>query len=251
MDAPLDILAFAPHPDDAEIGCAGSLILAAARGERVAVADLTAGEGSTRGTVENRAQETAAASAHLGLCARYALGLPDMGLGATLEQRQPLIDLIRATRPRIVLAPYPEDRHPDHLAAGRLVADACHLAGIAKAGSGPPHRPERLYYYMLYTLRQPFAPSFVLDVSAVWEQRLAALRAYRSQFSAEGGGPGTVLLRPEFERFLTVKAAWFGAMIGVAYGEPFYTPGPVALREFPGLLDERLPPGTLPGHRLY
>ena len=251
MDAPLDILAFAPHPDDAEIGCAGSLILAAMRGWRVAVADLTAGEGSTRGTLERRAQETAAASAHLGLCARFALGLPDMGLAVTPEQRLPLINLIRATRPRIVLAPYPEDRHPDHVAAGRLVPDACHLAGVAKAGEGPPHRPERLYYYMLYTLRQPFTPSFVIDISTVWERRLAALQAYRSQFNIEGGGLNTVLLRPEFERFLTVKAAWFGAMIGVAYGEPFYTPGPVALRNFPGLLDERLPPGELPGHRMY
>ncbi len=251
MDAPLDILAFAPHPDDAEIGCAGSLILAAQRGQRVAVADLTAGENSSRGTLERRAQETAAASEALGLCARYALGLPDMGLAATPAQRQPLIDLIRATRPRLVLAPYPEDRHPDHAAAGRLVADACHLAGVAKAGSGAPHRPERLYYYMLYTLRQPFPPSFVLDVSAVWEQRLAALRAYRSQFSMEGGGLATVLLRPDFERFLTVKAAWFGALVGVPYGEPFYTPGPVALQEFPGLLPAPLPPGDLPGHRLF
>jgi bacillithiol biosynthesis deacetylase BshB1 len=251
MDAPLDILAFAPHPDDAEIGCAGSLILAVRQGQRVAVADLTAGEGSSRGTLDRRKEETAAASAQLGLCARFALGLPDMGLTGAPEQRLPLINLIRATRPRIVLAPYPEDRHPDHAAAGRLVADACHLAGVAKAGSGSPHRPERLYYYMLYTLRQPFMPSFVLDVSAVWEQRLAALQAYRSQFSAEGGGFGTVLLRPEFERFITVKAAWFGAQIGVPYGEPFYTPGPVALDTFPGLLPERLPPGELPGHRLY
>src|SRR5262249_31046334 len=114
MDDPLDILAFAPHPDDAEIGCAGSLILAAARGRRVAVADLTAGEGSTRGTVERRTQETAEASARMGLCARFALGLPDMALAPVPEQRQPIIDLIRATRPRIVLAPYAEDRHPDH-----------------------------------------------------------------------------------------------------------------------------------------
>ena len=251
MDAPLDILAFAPHPDDAEIGCAGSLILAAAQGRRVAVADLTAGEGSTRGTLERRARETAAASEQLGLCARYNLGLPDMALEAGPAQRQPLIDLIRATRPRIVLAPYPEDRHPDHAATGRLVPDACHLAGVAKAGPGLPHRPERLYYYMLYTLRRPFTPSFVIDVSAMWERRLAALQAYGSQFNIEGGGLATVLMRPEFERFLTVKAAWFGAMIGVAYGEPFYAPGPVPLREFPGLLDERLPPGELPGHRMF
>jgi bacillithiol biosynthesis deacetylase BshB1 len=251
MDAHLDILVFAPHPDDAEIGCAGSLIRAVAQGYRVAVADLTAGEGSSRGTVERRAQETADASARLGLCARFALGLPDMALENTPAQRRPLIDLIRATRPRIVLAPYPDDRHPDHTAAGGLVLAACHLAGVRQAGAGLPHRPERLYYYMLYTLSRPFTPSFVVDVSAVWEHRLAALQAYRSQFSAEGGGAGTVLLRPEFERFLTVKAAWFGAMIGVAYGEPFYTPGPVALDDFPGLPAERVPPGELPTHRLY
>ena len=251
MDAPLDILAFAPHPDDAEIGCAGSLILAADQGLRVAVADLCAGEASSRGTPESRAREAARAGEILGLAARYMLGLPDTAIGTHPDHRLPLIALIRATRPRIVLAPHSEDRHPDHVATGRLVQEACHLAGVARVGSGPPHRPERLYYYMLYTLRSAFTPSFVLDVSAVWERRMQALLAYESQFSARGGGPLTALNRPEFLRFLEVKAAWFGAMIGVAHGEPFHAPGPVALHAFPGLLDARLPPGALPGHRLF
>ena len=136
-----------------------------------------------------------------------------MGLGSGPEQRQPLINLIRAIRPRIVLAPYPEDRHPDHAAAGRLVADACHLAGVARAGSGAPHRPERLYYYMLYTLRQPFAPSFVLDVSAVWDSAWPPSRPIAASSAREGGGFGTVLLRPD-SSVHHVKAAWFGAQIG-------------------------------------
>lgn len=247
-DHPLDILVFSPHPDDAELGCGGSLILAADQGLRVAVADLSAGERSSRGTLEERGQEKQKAAELLGLRARFCLGLPDTDIGVDPAQRMPLIQIIRELRPRIVLAPYWEDRHPDHAAAGHLIRQACFLAGVSRVGSGSPYRPEWVYYYMLH---QPFEPSFVVDVSTVWERRIAAVLAYRSQFLAEGAEPPTALSRPDFTRFLEARAIYFGAMIGAAYGEAFYLPGPLPSRQIPGLSDVPPPSGVLPPYRVY
>ncbi len=247
----MDILVFSPHPDDAELGCGGSLILGADQKLRVAVADLSEGELSSRGTEAQRAQEKNEASHLLGLCERFSIGLPDTEIGQDPGHRLELIQLIRETRPRIVLAPYWNDQHPDHAAAGKLVQEACFYAGVAKVGKGRAHRPERLYYYMLHYLLHPFTPSFVIDISAVWERKMAAVAAYGSQFQSKGGGSKTALSQPEFLRFIEVKAAWFGAMIGVAHGEAFYLPGPVSLPGFPGLAGPRPRPGKLPPYSMY
>jgi bacillithiol biosynthesis deacetylase BshB1 len=248
MPATVDILAFSPHPDDAELGCGGSLLLAAERGLRVAVADLSAGELSSRGTPDTRWREKEEAAAALGLAERRLLGLPDGALGSDPAQRLPLIQLLRELRPRIVLAPYSPDRHPDHSAAGRLVEEACFLAGVSRVGAGQPHRPEWVYFYMIHT---PFAPSFVVDISAVWERKRVALAAYRSQFSPEAGGPQTAISRPGFLRAAEARAAWFGAMIGADYGEPFHLSGPVPQAGLPGLEFPPPPPGELPAYRAY
>lgn len=247
-DTPVDILAFAPHPDDAELGCGGSLILAASQGLRVAVADLSAGEKSSRGTLADRDREKQQAAQLLGLSARFCLGLPDTDIGADPAHRTPLIELIRALRPRLVLAPYWDDRHPDHAAAGQLVRQACFLAGVGRVALGQPHRPEWLYFYMLH---QPFEPSFVVDVSAVWERKMAAVRAYASQFQAARAEATTALSRPDFRRFLEARAIYFGAMIGAAYGEAFYLPGPAPLHHLPGLHNPPPAPGALPPYRVY
>jgi bacillithiol biosynthesis deacetylase BshB1 len=257
IDGSLDILAFAPHPDDAELGCAGSLILAADKGLRVAIADLTEGERASRGTPEKRAREKNKATALLGLCKRFSIGLPDTEIGTDPAQRLPIIQLIRETRPRVVLAPYGTDRHPDHVAASKLVQDACFFARVKKVGTGCPYRLERVYQYIIH---HPFPPSFVIDVSSVWERRMAAVTAYASQFhpvlavqdkcSAENG-PETVISQPGFLRLVEARAIYYGAMIGAVYGEPFYTPGPVPLGEFPGLTDPRLLPGELPTYSMY
>lgn len=232
MDKSLDILAFAPHPDDAEIGCGGSLILAAQQGFRVAIADLTRAEHSTRGTLERREQEVRAATKRLGLVQRYNLGLPDTKIGVDPNHRDPLIQLIRETRPQIVLAPYGQDRHPDHAATGKLVQDAFFFAGVAKVDSGEAYRPQRLYSYMLH---HPFEPYFVIDISPVWEQKMAAIVAFSSQFKPthENEDEATPLSQPEFLRFIEARAIYFGAMIGAAYGEAFYSLGPLAMRGFP------------------
>lgn len=248
MDRPLDLLAFSPHPDDAELGCGGSFILAADKGLDVAIADLSAGEMSSRGSLEQRQQEKEQAAKLLGLCGRWLVGLPDGEIGTDPAQRLPLIQLIRETRPRFVLAPYGQDRHPDHMAASKLVEEACFLAGVRKIGTGPPHRPERIYYYMIH---RPFTPSFVLDISTVWDRKMAAVTAYKSQFQADGSGPETAISRPDFLRLVEARAIFFGAMIGSTYGEAFYLPGPVPLSELPGLTDPPLPPGELPAYSMY
>ncbi len=248
---PLDILAIAAHPDDAELGCGGSLLLAAGKGLSVAIADLSMGEMSSRGTVESRQMEAKNATHILGLKERRNLGFPDSQIGSDSSHLQSLIQLIRETRPRIVLAPYWEDRHPDHQATARLVKEACFFAGVAKIGDGEPYRPTRLFSYML---SYPFTPSFVLDISAVWERKMEAIRAYQTQFRSSEDGIATALSQPGFLKFVEARAIWFGAMIGAAYGEPYYMPGPVPMAELPGAIapsdfdeadNKPLPPYTM------
>jgi bacillithiol biosynthesis deacetylase BshB1 len=249
MNKPLDILAFSPHPDDAELGCGGSLILATDRGLDVSVADLSEGEMSSRGTPTQRGAEKQEAAELLGLRARLLVGLPDTEIGTDPAHRAAVIQLIRETRPRVVLAPFGEDRHPDHAATGKLVREACFLAGVHKVSAGSPHRPERVYYYMIH---QPFTPSFVVDISKVWERKMAAVQAYKTQFQTDASGPETAISRSDFLRFIEARAIWFGTMIGAAYGEAFFTPGPVPQAQLPGLTDSPPPSNEeLPTYRPY
>jgi bacillithiol biosynthesis deacetylase BshB1 len=227
----VDLLSVGAHPDDSEMGCGGALLVAADRGLRVGVVDLTDGEAATRGSPEVRREERRRAGELLRLAARERIGLPDAALGTSAEHRLALVEVIRSLRPRVVLAPYPEDRHPDHGAAGRMTREACFLAGVARIGKGDRHRPARLYHYMLH---HPFTPSFVVDVSGVWERKMEAVRAYQSQFGATGD-PTTEIGGPRFVELLEARAAVYGAMIGAEWGEPFSQPGPVALASLPGL----------------
>jgi bacillithiol biosynthesis deacetylase BshB1 len=228
---PLEVLAFSPHPDDAEIGCGGALALAARRGLRVGVVDLTEGERATRGTPPDRVLEREEATRGLGLSERIALGLPDGELGPSRQMVAAVVEVIRDTRPRIVLAPNTVDRHPDHEAAARLVRQACFEAGLSGVGSGALHRPAHQFSYMAHS---PFDPSFIVDISSVWEQKRAAVASYRSQFSPDGGGPQTALSGGGFLELLEVRARWFGAMIGERHGEPYLCRGPVPLSGLPG-----------------
>ncbi|MGE5378213.1 MAG: bacillithiol biosynthesis deacetylase BshB1 [Bacteroidota bacterium] len=245
---PLDILAIAAHPDDAELGCGGSLLLATRKGLSAAIGDLSAGEMSSRGTVASRQAEAANATRILELKERMNLGLPDSKIGEnSAHSLSALIQLIRETRPRIVLAPYWEDRHPDHEATGRLVKEACFFAGVTKVGHGEPYRPVRLFFYML---SYPFTPSFVLDISDVWERKLEAIKAYHTQFESSEDGIHTAISEPGFLKLMEARAIWFGSMIGTAYGEPYYMPGPVPLLDLPDastslVSDKTLPPYTM------
>jgi len=228
MTAPLHLLAITAHPDD-ELGCAGTLIRTADAGRAVGIVDLTAGERSTRGERDTRAAERDRATELLGLATRVGLRLPDAGIDGSARQREALVDALRQLRPRIVLAPFPHDRHPDHGAAGRLARDACFLAAIRRYAAGAPHRPAAVYHYLLH---EPFKPTFVIDVTDVWARAREAIGAYVSQFDEDPGERSTPL-QQGFLATLEARATWFGAMIGVERGEPFWSAGPLGFDEPP------------------
>ncbi len=239
MIDPIDILAFSPHPDDVELGCGGSLFIAARNGSKILIADLSEGERSSRGTPELRRDEKKKASELLGLSGRLSAGLPDTGIGAERSHLHTVIDIIRQTRPRLVLAPYGQDRHPDHENASRLIREACFYAGVASMGEGRPHRPESVYYYMIHS---PLEPSFVVDISSVWEKKLEIINTYQSQFFVGGDDKNpTAISNPQFLRYHEARCIYFGAMTGFAYGEAFFHQGPLPAKQLP--LFENLRPG--------
>jgi N-acetylglucosamine malate deacetylase 1 len=229
----VDVLAVAAHPDDAEVGCGGTIALCVQAGARVAIVDLTSGELSTAGTPELRQSEAAAAAEALGVQTRISIGLPDGSLGTSPSHRDELVGVFRTLRPRIVLAPYHlGDRHPDHAAAGKLARDASFFGGVRRVAVGEPHRPERIYHYMLHHV---FMPVFVVDVSRFWSQREEAVAAYRSQLGHARGEELTAIGGQAFLRWLSARAQTFGAMIGAEYGEAYTCEGPLGFGQLPGL----------------
>jgi len=229
---PLDYLAVAPHPDDAELGVGGTLLSLLADGARVGVLDLTDGEPTPHGSPEIRAGETAAATAVLGLTWRGNLALPNRSLEATLAARAALAGAFRQLRPRVVFAPYWEDAHPDHVAASALIDAARFWAKLTKSDlPGEPHHPARIVYYFAVHLRIHPKPSFVVDVSAHHARKMRAVECYQSQFVA--GRPTTP---PTFLDDVRDRARYWGWAIGAAYGEPFLTREEVGLRGLRDLL---------------
>jgi N-acetylglucosamine malate deacetylase 1 len=227
----LDILVIAPHPDDAELGMAGAILKFKREGRRVGVLDLTDGEPTPHGTREIRARETAAATEILGLDWRENLGLPNRSLEATIENRAKLAAVFRRERPRWLFAPYWLDAHPDHVAATALVEAARFWAKLVKTDlPGEPHHPERIYNYYCVHLKHAAQPAFVLDISNVWEQKIAAIRCYESQFIM-----GRPTEAPTFLDALRDEAAYWGKVIGTRYGEPFNCREPVGLTTMSGL----------------
>ncbi|WP_126427244.1 bacillithiol biosynthesis deacetylase BshB1 [Brevibacillus marinus] len=227
---PLDILAFGAHPDDVEIGAAGSLLRAAKAGLQVGIADLTEAELSSNGTVERRREEAQAAARLLGLAFRTNFGLPDRGLEAVREVAHAmLVDLIRQTRPKVVLAPYWQDRHPDHESVSRLVREAVFSAGVHKFQGQrqlPAYRPQRLYYYFINTTAPP---SFVVDISDIYQEKMDVLRCYQSQFTREEGSVATPLNNGYLEH-VEARERLFGQQVGVACAEGFVSAVPLTLR---------------------
>ena len=228
----LDILVIAPHPDDAELGMAGAILKFKKEGRSVGILDLTSGEPTPHGSVEIRARETAAASKILGLDWRENLDLPNRSLEATIENRAKLAGVIRQQRPRWLFAPYWIDVHPDHIAATQLVEAARFWAKLTKSDlPGAPHHPERIYNYYCVHLKMAPQPAFVLDISSEWEQKLAAIRCYESQFIT-----GRPTEPPVFLDALRDEAAYWGKAIGTRYGEPFACREPVGLTTMAGLI---------------
>lgn len=221
-----DILAFGAHPDDVELGAAGTLLAATSEGKRCVVADLTRGELGTRGTVATRDAEAAAASRILGLADRVNLGLPDGFFSVDRDSILAVVRVIRAFRPEIVLAPSRQDRHPDHGRAGRLITEACFLSGLSRVQSSAdtgeeqePWRPKSVYQYIQDRLE---IPDIIVDITAWQDKKLEAILAFRSQFyDPKSEEPGTYISSPEFLEGITSRARETGRMAGFRYGEGF------------------------------
>jgi bacillithiol biosynthesis deacetylase BshB1 len=229
-----DVLAIAAHRDDVEQSCGGTLLRMASRGLRTAILDLTQGEAGTRGSAEDRAREAAEAALLLGVGWRQALDLPDGAVENTLENRLKIVRILRLVRPRVVILPYWQARHPDHAAVAQLGYDACFLSGLANAPSlshplnapqallaAPqvlPHRPFKIVYASLYA---DVRPSFIVDITPFIEQRHAALMAYRSQYANQPAGGGLFVPEEEIRERTFAEARHYGQLAGVRYGEPF------------------------------
>lgn len=219
----IDLLAIAAHRDDVELTCGGTLIKAAARGQGTAILDLTQGEMGTRGSAETRAAEASRAAEVLGVQARENLNLPDAGIVNDPATREALAKAIRRFKPRVVIAPALEGRHPDHRVSAHLVRDACFVAGLAKvAPEVPRHRPRKVIHCLTY--RQDFVrPSFVVDITDEFEQKLEALRCYESQFEGVRQAGEVYPNGEPLEDVVRHYSAYYGTLIRRRYGEPFFT----------------------------
>lgn len=219
----VDLLAIAAHRDDVELTCAGTLIKAAKHGHKTAVIDLTAGEMGTKGDAKSRADEAERAAEIMTLSARENLELPDAAIVNDPPTRTLLARAIRRFKPKVVIAPARQGRHPDHRVTAELVRDACFIAGLAKvAPDVPKHRPKKVIHCMSF--RQDFEkPTFVVDITDEFEQKMDAIRCFESQF---GGATQAGEVYPTGEPLYDAirhYSAYYGAMIRTRFGEPFFT----------------------------
>jgi len=214
-----DVLAIAAHRDDVEQTCGGTLLRMAARGLQTAILDLTKGEAGTRGTAEDRAREANEAARLLGVSWRQALDLPDGAIANTLESRIKIVRMLRQVRPRVVILPYGQARHPDHAIVASLGYEACFLSGLSKIETdSAPHRPFKIVYATLYA---DVRPTFIVDITPFIEQRHAALMAYQSQYANQAAGGGLFVPEEEIRERTFAEARHYGLLAGVKYGEPF------------------------------
>jgi N-acetylglucosamine malate deacetylase 1 len=234
----LDVLVIAAHPDDAELAAGGLIAKCVKLGYAVGILDLTRGELGTRGTPEERAEESAAADRVLEITVRENLGLPDGGLTDDLDARRLVVDAIRRHRPTLVAAPHTEDLHPDHAAAGRIASGAIYPTGFAKydTGSAPCRAPALVHYMNHY----PFEPSFILDISDVFETRERAVRCYASQLhNPASTEPLTGISSPDFLDRLRSRFKHYGALIDAKFGEPYFTHRPPPVTDPVGIFARR------------
>jgi len=244
----LDLLAVGAHPDDVEISCGGTLAAAAAEGLSVGILDLTRGELSTNGTPEERAREGAEAARILGATGRWNAGLPDGGIAPhDAAQVAAVVATIRTLRPSVLLTHFPRDKHPDHVAASQLLDRAWYLAGLRRFEPGAdPFRPGARYHF---ASRVGFTPSFVVDVTSVWEVKRRAILAHATQVSRAGADARPTPLNADgFLDHVESRARHYGAMIGARYGEPFHSTEPLGVRSLASFIHApRVAPGTFTG----
>jgi N-acetylglucosamine malate deacetylase 1 len=218
----IDILAIAAHRDDVEQTCGGTLLAMNARGWSTGILDLTRGESGTRGTAADREREANAAARILKVAHREALDLPDGSVQNTYENRLKVAGVLRRLRPRVVILPYWQGRHPDHYTTATLGYEACFVSGLAKVETpgeqNLPHRPFKILYASLYA---DVRPTFVVDISPYVEARLQSLLAYRSQYAPQTSGSKLFVPEEEIRERTLAEARHYGLLAGVRYGEPF------------------------------
>ncbi|PYO93694.1 MAG: bacillithiol biosynthesis deacetylase BshB1 [Gemmatimonadetes bacterium] len=226
MSDQVDLLAIAAHRDDVELTCGGTLAKAARSGHRVGIIDLTQGEMGTRGDAATRAAEAERAAKTLGVAIRVNAGLRDAHLENDEASRKKIVELIRRAKPKVVILPFPVGRHPDHRIASELGRDACYLAGLAKYAPSTDveaHRPYKLLYALTYR-EDPVKPTFVVDISDVFETKMQAIRCYSSQFEGAKAAGEVYPTGQDLYELIRVQSAHYGSLIRRRYGEPFYTP---------------------------
>lgn len=226
---PVDILAIAAHRDDVELTCAGTLIKAVDQGHTTGILDLTAGETGTRGSADLRAKEAEAAAKILGVSERMNAGLRDAHLTNDEASRRVVIEAIRHFTPRVVILPFPVGRHPDHRVTSELGRDACFLSGLAKhPADGSPHRPFKILYALSYR-EDPLKPTLVVDISAQFERKMAAIRCYASQFDAAISAGEIFPTGQDLYSRVEHQNGAYGSLIRTRYGEPYFTHETVAI----------------------
>lgn len=240
----LDILAFGVHPDDVELSCAGALLVEKGNGKKIGIIDLTSGELGTRGTAESRMNEAAAAAKILGVEVRENLQMADGFFQNDESHQRKIISAIRAYRPDVILCNAPEDRHPDHGRSSKLVADAAFLSGLMKIETdlnGTAQRAWRPAYVFRYIQDRMLQPDFVIDITEVFEQKIEAIRAFKTQFYAENNNtdePQTYISTPGFLDSVVYRHKWFGKMIGVKYAEGFISEKTIGFKSFDSIIKE-------------
>lgn len=238
----LDVLAFGVHPDDVELSCAGVLMVEKLNSRSTGIIDLTQGELGTRGDIETRKEEAAASAAILGVSVRENLQLADGFFENDRESKLKVIGAIRKFQPEIVICNAPEDRHPDHGRSASLVSDASFLSGLQKiitTSDGMVQQAWRPKYVLHYVQDRYLNPNFVVDISEVFEKKLEAIKAFKTQFHTPGiEGPETYISSPDFLDSVIYRSKMFGKMIGVKYAEGFISKKMIGLKSFDALIKE-------------
>ncbi len=224
----IDVLAFAPHPDDVELYCSGTLARFKKEGFKIGIVDITRGELSSRGTIRTRQKEIEKASKILHVDVRENLEMNDGNIECDTVSRMKIIDVLRRLRPKTVFIPYHKDRHPDHERASKLIRESIFYSGLSKIDlpQYQPYRPQKVFYYML---TYSFKPSFIVDISDTFDVRLRAINAYSTQFNSpnDNDGPQTYVSTEQFMQFIIARAQHLGFQIGTKYGEGFKALEPV------------------------
>jgi N-acetylglucosamine malate deacetylase 1 len=239
----IDLLAFGVHPDDVELSCSGVLVTEKKNGKTTGIIDLTQGELGTRGTIETRYEEAAAAAMILGVDVRENLQMADGFFENNQAHQRKIITVLRKYQPEIILCNAPEDRHPDHGRSSSLVSEAAFLSGLMKIETvvdGLPQKPWRPKYVFQYVQDRYLQPNFVVDISSVIEEKIASIKAYKTQFydPQSKDSNQTYISTPEFLDAVIARSAMFGKMIGVKYGEGFLSKKMVGIKNFDALIKE-------------